>query len=100
MNIENVFIWLEDWYLKQCDGLWEHGYGIHIGTIDNPGWHVRIDLKGTPVGHRTMNEVVIERNDDDWVHCKVINAQFDGCGGPRNLLEIITIFKKWVEQKV
>ena len=39
--------WLQDWYLKQCDGGWEHEYGIKIETLDNPGWKVIIDLAYT-----------------------------------------------------
>ncbi len=36
--------WLENWYSSQCDGSWEHFYGIKIETLDNPGWAVEIDL--------------------------------------------------------
>jgi hypothetical protein len=28
---------LQDWYVSQCDGGWEHTYGISIDTLDNPG---------------------------------------------------------------
>lgn len=35
---------LQDWYLSQCDGDWEHQLGIDIGTIDNPGWTVKVSL--------------------------------------------------------
>ena len=44
----NNFLWLEQWYLQQCDGEWEHSFGVTIGTLDNPGWTVRINLQGTP----------------------------------------------------
>jgi hypothetical protein len=36
--------WLQEWYLEQCDREWEHEYGIKIGTLDNPGWTITIDL--------------------------------------------------------
>ena len=39
--------WLQDWYKNQCNDEWEHDYGITIGTLDNPGWDVKIDLIGT-----------------------------------------------------
>jgi len=29
---------VEDWYSSQCNGDWEHQYGISIDTLDNPGW--------------------------------------------------------------
>ena len=38
---------LEAWYLRQCNGDWEHLYGVTIETLDNPGWSVTIDLTGT-----------------------------------------------------
>ena len=38
---------LSDWYQSQCNGTWEHELGIVIDTIDNPGWLVKIDLRGT-----------------------------------------------------
>lgn len=28
---------LERWYAAQCNGDWEHTYGVKIGYLDNPG---------------------------------------------------------------
>jgi hypothetical protein len=39
---------LENWYSPQCNGHWEHGFGVRISTIDNPGWSADIDLHDTP----------------------------------------------------
>lgn len=38
---------LDTWFKEQCDGRWEHLYGIKIETTDNPGWLVTVDLDGT-----------------------------------------------------
>lgn len=38
----DVFQWLQEWYIQNCDGDWEHCYGIKIGTLDNPGWSIDI----------------------------------------------------------
>jgi hypothetical protein len=38
---------IQVWYAAQCDGDWEHQYGVSIETLDNPGWSVTIDLSGT-----------------------------------------------------
>jgi Immunity protein 53 len=27
---------VEEWYSRQCNGEWEHGFGVEIATIDNP----------------------------------------------------------------
>ena len=43
----DILIWLQNWYKQQCDGCWEHLYGIEIGNLDNPGWTVKIDLSDT-----------------------------------------------------
>ena len=34
---------LQDWYLAQCNGDWEHTYGVSIGTLDNPGWTLDVE---------------------------------------------------------
>lgn len=35
---------LEDWYQSNCDGDWEHGFGVTIESLDNPGWSLTADL--------------------------------------------------------
>ncbi len=29
--------WIQSWYYENCDGDWEHSYGMRIDTVDNPG---------------------------------------------------------------
>ena len=41
---DNNLIWLLSWYHSQCDGDWEHGNGVKIGTIDNPGWFFKVKV--------------------------------------------------------
>jgi len=43
----NALSELQKWYFAQCDGDWEHSYGVRIDTVDNPGWTLEIDLVGT-----------------------------------------------------
>lgn len=38
---------LAKWFVEQCNGDWEHSYGIKIHTISNPGWFVEVDLSYT-----------------------------------------------------
>ena len=40
--IGNNLEWLFKWFYEQCDGDWEHGKGIRIGTLSNPGWFINI----------------------------------------------------------
>jgi hypothetical protein len=28
---------LQTWYTEECNGDWEHQFGVDIGTLDNPG---------------------------------------------------------------
>ena len=95
---ESLFNLLQDWYLAQCNGDWEHEFGIKIDTLDNPGWSVVIDLLGTKYENKKFNELNYERNSNDWIQCSVINDQFKAAGGPRNLKEIVTIFIEWINK--
>ncbi len=90
--------WLQEWYLNQCNGDWEHIFGPKISTIDNPGWKVEIPINETKGENKCFDSVKIERNDNDWLVCRIENNTFIGFGGPENLTEILTIFKKWWEE--
>ena len=87
---------LQVWYSSMCNDDWEHTYGIHISNIDNPGWAVKVELNGTHLYDVTFNEVDIQRADEnDWIICKVEEGNFQGYGGPHNLVEILEIFLDW-----
>jgi len=85
---------VEDWYSSQCDGDWEHQHGISIDTLDNPGWSVTIDLKGTNLSGVVMSPHHRHASDSDWVSCEVRDAKFIGNGGSRNLGTILELFTK------
>lgn len=89
--------WLEDWYLSNCNEDWEHCYGIKIDNIDNPGWSIDIDLINTPLEDKVFEKLRIDRHEHDWVICKVKDNVFQCSGGPKNLGEMLSIFKEWVE---
>ena len=88
--------WLEKWYLSSCDGDWEHSYGIKIRTLDNPGWAVDIDLFETEMERIEIVPLRIDRTDNDWINCSIRDSTFVGRGGPKNLKEILNVFKNWV----
>ena len=90
--------WLQTWYQNCCDGRWEHEYGIKIGTLDNPGWRIRIDLAGTPVEGRAMEPIEADRSDTDWLFCKIEEGAFVGHGDPTKLTKMIAIFREWVSR--
>jgi len=76
--------WLEDWYSAQCDGDWEHTYGIQIKSIDTPGWSIQINLLDTYLKHKEFQEIKVDRTENDWFYCKVIEGMFIAAGGPKN----------------
>jgi|SRR6185437_6124886 immunity protein 53 of polymorphic toxin system len=103
--------WLQHWFLAHCDGEWEHGSGITIETLDNPGWHVTINLDFTELQSAPFEPIVREATEADWIHCRVIERKagpvpygepnfrrFEGAGGPLNLPEILATFRAWAER--
>lgn len=93
----NYIKWLENWYKDNCYDEWEHSYGVRIGTLDNPGWSVEVDLEYTNMEDKEFPELEVDNSDDDWIDCFVRNNQFMGYGDPGKLEEIIKVFKEWVE---
>lgn len=89
--------WLEEWFIQQCDGDWEHEFGVKIETSDNPGWIVEIDYAGTYLDGRNFLTIDIERSESDWLKCRIEGLKFKGAGGSRNLTEIILAFRHWAE---
>lgn len=96
---------IKEWYHSQCDGDWEHSYGVKIQNIDNPGWQVNIDFRDAELEHVDFPEVsygVGEDSDtsgDEWMLCRRTEFEFDGCGGPFKLTEILDTFLEWAQTR-
>lgn len=97
MTENNTLIWLQNWYLSQCNDLWEHAYGIRISTVDNPGWRLTVDLKDTDYESASFTPLSIERDDDNWIQCWIKNKAFEAAGGPLNLSEMVEQFQLFIE---
>lgn len=95
---------LQRWYHSQCNGDWEHSQGVEIGTLDNPGWSIQIDLHETPLAGKVFQEhsygirADAETSGDDWLCCKVKDNVFDAAGGPYKLEEMVEVFLDWAEK--
>ena len=100
----NALSELQKWYRSQCEGDWEHGEGIRIGTLDNPGWTLEISLQGTALEDAEFNENSYgvgenaQTSGDDWMTCKVEQKVFKGFGGPFKLEEMIRAFLDWASR--
>ena len=61
-------------------------------SIDNPGWRVSIELRGTPSEGRLLTQLDVRNGDVDWVRCFVKDEQFIGAGDPSKLKAILEYF--------
>ena len=90
---------LTDWYQAQCNGEWEHSFGVAVGTLDNPGWLVKVDLADTELEDRPFE--TFERGNSQasasWLVAKVEGKQYVGAGGASDLWEILEVFLRWAE---
>lgn len=89
---DNIEI-ISKWFLEQCDGDWEHEYGIKIETLDNPGWHITIDLQFTSLESLAIEERV-DNSEDDWYFLEIKNNQFTAAADP---MKLNFILEKFVE---
>jgi hypothetical protein len=86
---------LQRWYAAQCNGDWEHSYGISIETLDNPGWRVRISLADTTLTDVAYVEVSDLAPEENWIRTWVDGDAFHGAGGPHMLGTILRRFLDW-----
>ncbi|MCY7296084.1 immunity 53 family protein [Alteromonas sp. a30] len=86
-----------NWYASNCDGDWEHSFGVKIDTLDNPGWTIQVDIAETGLSGKCFDEVDIQRSETNWIYCNVSDDVFKGAGGTSNLEELIKVFLNWAE---
>ena len=91
--------WIENWYNSQCNGDWEHDYGIKIATVDNPGWSIEIDFNNTILKHSDIPWELYQKSENNWIGFKIENNKFYSSGDPKKLNKILEIFKLINENK-
>lgn len=96
---QSSLTWLQAWYMSNCDGDWEHGYGVTIETLDNPGWMVRLELAGTPLAARTFDRFEYQRDEHDWLQMWLEDGALRVACGPLNLSEGLFRFREWAQQR-
>jgi len=89
--------WLQKWYQSQCDGDWEHQYGIKISTLDNPGWDLKIDICGTDLEGLEIGFQNIEKSESNWYGYKADKFKFEAFGDSTKLETLILKFKEVVD---
>ena len=90
---------LIDWYSRQCNGEYEHQHGFKIGSIDNPGVYLRVDLNGTSLQESKFSTIEYKYDSEtEWIACqKTADNFFDGCCAPAMSERLIEIFLNWAE---
>ena len=88
-----------NWYKTNCDGDWEHSYGIKLQTLDNPGWHLTVDLHETTLDGLTMQTIEEGCDPDEsiWIHCQVLNNQFSASCNPDQLTRLFDEFALFLD---
>ncbi|MGW5284370.1 immunity 53 family protein [Streptomyces collinus] len=97
---EHVLEWLQSWYSSQCDGDWEHEWGVKVETTDNPGWFVKINLEETALADREHPRHQVTRGEHDWVMAWTSEQTFHVACGPGNLAEALSLFRIWASEDV
>jgi hypothetical protein len=95
----DVLYLLQRWYVAQCDDDWEHSEGVTIETLDNPGWRVRINLRGTELESVVPDWVKVQRSEHDWLQWRATEAVFEAACGPTNLGEALAAFLNLSDDK-
>lgn len=84
---------IQNWYKLHCNGEWEHSYGYSIGTLDNPGWTIRIDLAETSLEKLEFSrEYQNPVKPLDWYFIKTEDKTIEISCGPDNLKKVLSIF--------
>jgi Immunity protein 53 len=92
MSQADLLARLCEWYREQCNGDWEHGSGVLIDTLDNPGWMVKIDLRETALENEAFETIKIDKGKGDWLWCFKKGQEFNGSGDPSKLPVILEHF--------
>ena len=101
--------WLERWYAEQCDGEWEHQLGVKIETLDNPGWMLTVDLRGTDLDGRAPGVIAVTGEPPTaengnvggpkWSDCRVRDGKFIATGDPSQLRKLLAVFRAWASER-
>lgn len=100
MKTQQSLTKLQDWYISNCDGDWEHTYGFKLETLDNPGWIVTVDLHETHQENQVFAELKINfEHDSKWLSVSKQGSKLIGSCGPRHLEAMLTLVTEWLQPR-
>jgi hypothetical protein len=103
-NQADLLTRLQTWYLANCNGDWEHKHGIHIETLDNPGWLVKIELARTTLKRRPFTKIAEGISEaghpvqSHWLHCSVRDGVWEGAADGSQLSRLLALFLEWADE--
>ncbi|EJP17927.1 hypothetical protein LEP1GSC080_4809 [Leptospira interrogans str. FPW2026] len=89
-----MFSWLIEWYQSQCDGDWEHEYGIAINTNGDRGWQIKIEVNFTELDGVEVAHTLNQKGEDDWYSFSLKDGKFLAEGDSKKLPIILEKFKE------
>ena len=102
---------IQHWFYENCDGDWEHSFGLQITTMDNPGWDVKIDIRETVLegleifeefeGARTERDLLPANAYDanyDWYRIWIEQSMFRAYCAPKRLGFVLDIFLRYAKE--
>ena len=96
--MKNSLEWLQEWFLSQCNGDWEHCFTIKMITL-NQGWRVVINLEETECEGKFFSTQEMDFKDGiNWYQCSLKNKSFEAACGPLYLTKVLEIFREWAEE--
>ncbi|WP_322780141.1 immunity 53 family protein [Frankia sp. Cas4] len=90
--------YLQEWYIRHCDGDWEHALGIRITTLDNPGWMLTVNVEGTELAGRKLDWVRYDESETAWLHYRSDGREFIAACGPQELNRALEVFERFAEE--
>ncbi|WP_052594098.1 Imm53 family immunity protein [Luteipulveratus mongoliensis] len=90
---------LGEWTRQRSDDQWTDS-SVVIETVSNPGWIVKVELKGAGLENREFEEIeegVGATPQDRWFCCYIEQGVWKGAGDETQLERIIETFLDWAE---
>ncbi|MFF3403782.1 Imm53 family immunity protein [Streptomyces sp. NPDC002659] len=90
---------IQSWYASCCDGEWEHEFAVRIATLDNPGWHLEIDVVETGLEGVITERTRIDLPEGEWMITWSDGEKFHASCGVRSLGVVDEFFRRFAERK-
>ena len=95
LESRNELVWLQLWYHSQCDGDWEHTYGLDISFVDGQGWQVEIDIFDTEMHDVPYDGFGVTEEGNGGTWCRRQDMKFLGSSPLNNgLTTILNEFRR------